>query len=97
MRMNFLAEKLIWLIGNFGCQSRWWYLASQKDIRQKNNMIQLLRSRFIYYDNGSYCGDGCCWNTRWESEEFPAGEEIDEDDPKYNISDLTEGEDFVRL
>jgi hypothetical protein len=48
-------------------------------------------------DNGSYCGDGCCWNSWWESEEFPVGEEIDETDPLIDTNDLTEGEDFVRL
>lgn len=60
-------------------------------------MISLLRTCHIYHDNGDYCGDGCCWNSWWESEEFPPGEEIDESDPKYDISGLTEGEDFDRL
>jgi len=43
------------------------------------------------------CGDNCCWNAWWESEKFSVGEEIDESDPTIDISDLTEGEDFVRL
>lgn len=60
-------------------------------------MISLLHSCSIYIDNGSYCGDGCCWDSWWEREEFPAGEEIDETDPLIDITNLTEGEDFVRL
>jgi hypothetical protein len=60
-------------------------------------MIKLLLPCSIYFDNGRPCGDGCCWNSWWESEKFPAGEEIDDDDPKYNISGLTEGEDYIRI
>ena len=60
-------------------------------------MISLLHSCSIYVDNGSYCGDGCCWNSSWERESFDAGDEIDEDDPLIDISDLTEGEDYVRV
>ena len=56
-----------------------------------------VRSSNIYVDNGSMCGDNCCWNAWWESEKFSVGEEIDESDPTIDISDLTEGEDFVRL
>ena len=48
-------------------------------------------------DNGSECGDRCCWNPWWESEHFDAGEEIDESDPHIDISNLTEGEDFIRV
>jgi hypothetical protein len=60
-------------------------------------MISLLHDCNIYVDNGSMCGDNCCWNAWWESEKFSVGEEIDESDPTIDISDLTEGEDFVRL
>lgn len=58
-------------------------------------MIKLLKDSYIYVDNGSYCGDGCCWNMWWESEMFSAGEEIDDDNSRYDISGLTEGEDYV--
>ena len=58
-------------------------------------MIKLLLHCPIYVDNGSECGDGCCWNSWWESETFPAGAEIDETDMKINISGLTEGEDYI--
>lgn len=60
-------------------------------------MISLLHSCEIYVDNGSECGDRCCWNPWWESEHFDAGEEIDESDPHIDISNLTEGEDFIRV
>lgn len=60
-------------------------------------MVQILQSCYVYQDNGSYCGDGCCWNSWWESEKYDAGEEIDDDDPKFNLSGLTEGEDYVRI
>jgi len=60
-------------------------------------MIKLLRNCEIYVDNGSLCGDGCCWNAWWESEKFFAGEEINDNNPKYNISSLTEGEDYVKI
>lgn len=48
-------------------------------------------------DNGEFRGDEYCWDSRWESEEFIAGEEIDETDPLIDTNNLTEGEDFVRL
>jgi len=60
-------------------------------------MIKLLQPCEIYVDNGSYCGDGCCWNAWWEQLKFGINEEIDDDSPKYDISSLTEGEDYVRL
>lgn len=60
-------------------------------------MIKLLKDCKIYVDNGSWCGDGCCCNTWWESENFEAGEEINDENPKYDISSLTEGEDYVEL
>ena len=60
-------------------------------------MISLLHSCELYVDNGDYCGDGCCWNSNWETEEFIAGEEIDETDSKIDTSNLTEGEDFLRV
>ena len=60
-------------------------------------MISLIRDCSVYIDNGTLCGDNCFWNAWWESEEFLAGEEIDEDDPHVDISGLTHGEDFVRL
>ena len=60
-------------------------------------MISLIHSCEIYVDNGDYCGDGCCWYPSWESEHFDAGDEIDEDDPHIDISNLTEGEDFLKL
>ncbi len=60
-------------------------------------MISLLRDCQVYVDNGSMCGDNCCWNSWWESEEYFAGDEIDEDDPHIDIKSLTYGEDFVRL
>jgi hypothetical protein len=60
-------------------------------------MIKLLKPCSILVDNGRYCGDGCCWFAWWESENFLAGEEIDENDPRINISDLEELVDFVRV
>lgn len=60
-------------------------------------MISLLKNCTIYVDNGSNCGDGCCWNPWWESEDFEAGDEIDDDDPKFDLSGLTQDEDFVRI
>lgn len=60
-------------------------------------MIKLLKDCNVWVDNGSECGDGCCWNTWWESEKFSAGEELDEYNSRINISSLEEGEDFVRL
>lgn len=63
----------------------------------KNCMIKLLQPCRINVDNGTFCGDGCCWNSWWESEEFFAGEEIDSSNPKYDISGLTEGEDYTKI
>lgn len=64
-------------------------------------MIRLLLPCHIYVDNGDYCGDGCCWNSCWnscwESEKFEAGEEIDDDEWKNDISSLTEGEDYIKI
>ncbi len=61
-------------------------------------MISLLRDCQVYVDNGSTCGEeGCCWNSWWEGEEYFAGDEIDEENPHFDISGLTHGEDFVRL
>lgn len=60
-------------------------------------MISLLHSVDLYVDNGAHCGDGCCWYPCWESERFDAGDEIDDDDPLIDISNLTEGEDFIRI
>ena len=60
-------------------------------------MISLLHSCELYVDNGSFCGDNCCWNSWWESEHFDAGDEIDETDPKIDINNLTEDEDFLRI
>jgi hypothetical protein len=60
-------------------------------------MIKLLQDCSVLVDNGSECGDGCCWNTWWESEKFTTGEELDEDSPRVNICNLEEGVDFVRL
>lgn len=58
-------------------------------------MISLLHPCTIYVDNGEYGDD--CWIPNWENEQFIAGEELDETDPLIDISNLTEGEDFVRL
>lgn len=58
-------------------------------------MIKLLRDVVIRVNNDWHCGDGCCWNSRWESESRQAGEELDPDDCQIDISDLEEGEDFV--
>jgi hypothetical protein len=60
-------------------------------------MIKLIQDCYILVDNGSECGDGCCWNTWWESEKFISGEEIDDENWKINICNLTEGEDYVRI
>ena len=60
-------------------------------------MLKLLKNCFIYVDNGSACGDGCCWNPWWESEEFFAGEELDEENPRLNLSSLQEGVDFEKI
>ena len=60
-------------------------------------MLKLLQDCNVYVDNGSYCGDGCCWNSWWESEKFSPGEELDENDTLLNLSDLEEGVDFVRI
>ena len=57
-------------------------------------MIKLLQDCHVRFDNGSLCGDGCCWNTSWESLKVFAGEELDEDDYRFDISSLDEGEDF---
>lgn len=59
-------------------------------------MKKLLRACYVNVDNGSACGDGCCWNSYWESEKFPAGEEFN-DDWRSDFSDLEEGVDFVQL
>lgn len=60
-------------------------------------MVKLLQDCNVWVDNGSACGDGCCWNPWWESEEFLAGEELDEDNPRVDLSSLEEGVDFVRV
>ena len=60
-------------------------------------MIKLLKDCNVWVDNGSECGDGCCWNSWWESEEFLAGEELDGDNPRFDFSSLEEGVDFVRI
>lgn len=60
-------------------------------------MVKLLKNCSVYVDNGSACGDGCCWNPWWEYEFFSAGEELDEDNPKFDLSELEEGEDFEVL
>jgi hypothetical protein len=60
-------------------------------------VIKLLQECFVLVDNGSPCGDGCCWNTWWESEKFLAGEELDDEDFKIDICNLEEGVDFVRI
>lgn len=60
-------------------------------------MLKLLQDCNVYVDNGSYCGDGCCWNSWWESEKFLAGEELDEDNPRVDLSSLEEGVDYVRV
>lgn len=60
-------------------------------------MNKLLRDCFVMVDNGSECGDGCCWNSWWESKKFPAGEEFEEGDPRFDFSSLEEGVDFVRV
>jgi hypothetical protein len=51
----------------------------------------------VLVDNGSPCGDGCCWHTWWESEKFSAGEELNDEDWKVNICNLEEGVDFIRI
>lgn len=50
-------------------------------------------------DNGFFFEDSPNneWIPDWCEEPFPAGEEIDETDPLIDITNLTEGEDFVRL
>jgi hypothetical protein len=59
-------------------------------------MISLLHSCTLLVDNGDYCSDGC-WHNNYEYEQFIAGEEIDETDPKIDTSNITEGEDFLRI
>jgi hypothetical protein len=70
---------------------------SNKEARYNNNMIKLLQDCNVWVDNGSACGDGCCWNTWWESEKFTAGEELDEDNPRLDLCNLEEGVDFVKV
>jgi hypothetical protein len=60
-------------------------------------MIKLLKDCDVWVDNGSECGDGCCWNSWWESEKFLTGEELDEDNPRLDLTQLEEGVDFVRI
>ncbi len=60
-------------------------------------MVKLLQDCFVMVDNGSACGDGCCWNAWWESEKFFAGEELDEDNPRFNLDSLEKGVDFVKV
>ncbi len=60
-------------------------------------MISLLHSCTLMVDNGEFRFDEYQWDSRWEPEKFPAGEEIDETDPLIDTNNLTEGEDFVRL
>jgi len=60
-------------------------------------MIKFLQTCYIYQDNGDYCGDGCCWNAWWESEKYEAGEEIDDENLKYDLNSLTEEEDYIRI
>lgn len=60
-------------------------------------MIKLLQDCNVWVDNGSACGDGCCWNPWWESETFLAGEELDEDNPRLDTCNLKEGVDFVKV
>ena len=60
-------------------------------------MIKLIKDCDIEVDNGTYCGDGCCWFSSWETEKFLAGEEIDECDMQIRINNLEEGEDFVYI
>ena len=63
--------------------------------RYNNGMIKLLRDVVIRVDNGYHCDCGCGWNSWWERESRQAGEELDPDDRRIDISDLEEGEDFV--
>ena len=60
-------------------------------------MIKLIQECSVLVDNGSVCGDGCCWNAWWESEKFLAGEELNEDNPRLDLTQLEEGVDFVRV
>lgn len=60
-------------------------------------MIKLLQPCKIYVDNGTSCSDGCCWDNWWVSEKFEKNEEIDDENPRYDISSLTEGEDYTRV
>jgi hypothetical protein len=61
-------------------------------------MIKLIRDSEVLVDKGSTCGlFGGCWDSWWEREMFSAGEEIDPDDCRIDISDLEEGEDFVYI
>lgn len=60
-------------------------------------MIKLLQDCYINVDNGSECGDGCCWNYWWEQLKFLAGEEVDDENYRYDISSLTEGEDYIKI
>lgn len=60
-------------------------------------MISLLHDCNIYADNGHFFDGEENYRPHWERVIFSRGEEIDESDPTIDISDLTEGEDFVRL
>ncbi len=65
-------------------------------------MISLLHSCTLMVDVGSQCqqlnqSDDYKWESHWEPQAFDAGEEIDETDPLIDTTNLTEGEDFVRL
>lgn len=60
-------------------------------------MISLLHGCNIYVDNGHFFDGEENYRPHWERCPFDVGEEIDESDPTFNIEDLTEGEDFVRL
>jgi hypothetical protein len=60
-------------------------------------MIQILQPCHVFQDDGQLCGDGCCWNAFWESVKYDSGDEIDDDDPRFDLSGLTEGEDYIRI
>lgn len=56
-------------------------------------MITFLRDCRAPRDNGSVCGDGCCWNAWWESEDFVAGDTVDA--CKVDVTGLIEGTDYT--
>jgi hypothetical protein len=58
----------------------------------KTKYIRILRDCTAPLSYSWSCGDGCCSETRWESQALNKGEEYE--DGEIDVSDLTGGDDY---